>query len=34
MAVDRWNGAGDWNLDAPNWSLSGQPPGPSTDAEI
>ncbi len=33
MAVDQWNGNGDWSLNPTDWSQSG-PPNSSTDAEI
>ena len=34
MAVDQWNGNGDWNLNPSDWSPSGAPPSKTTDAEI
>jgi hypothetical protein len=33
MAIDDWNGTGDWNLSPTDWSL-GAPPSSTKDAEI
>jgi hypothetical protein len=33
MAIDDWNGTGDWNLNPTDWSLRA-PPSSTEDAEI